>query len=115
MDQNSVMYVGWIKAEDSYKYFSAADLVVFPSRHSVFWEQVVGMGKPMVVKYWEGVTHINFNGNVEFLHEDSTEEIQKKIISLLDDPGKLKRMKDAACGEGRRIFLYSNIAKCSIT
>ena len=36
-DGNKIQYIGWIKGSDSYQYFAAADLVVFPGRHSVFW------------------------------------------------------------------------------
>src|SRR5699024_1260183 len=53
----SIEYIGWINNDESYQLFSAADLVVFPGRHSVYWEQVVAMGTPMVVKYWDGTTH----------------------------------------------------------
>lgn len=44
--KNKVQYIGWVKAEESYEYFAAADLAIFPGRHSVFWEQVAGMGIP---------------------------------------------------------------------
>ena len=53
----------------SYNLFSAADLVVFPGRHSVYWEQVVAIGTPMVVKYWDGTTHIDIGGNCMYLYE----------------------------------------------
>ena len=51
-DGVKVQYIGWINSEESYKYFGASDLVVFPGRHSVFWEEVAGLGIPMIVKYW---------------------------------------------------------------
>ena len=49
-DGKKVQYIGWINANDSYRYFAAADLVVFPGRHSVFWEQVTAQGIPMLCK-----------------------------------------------------------------
>ena len=42
----------------------------------MFWEQVAGMGIPMVCKYWEGTTHVDCGGNVKFLYRDSVEEIK---------------------------------------
>ena len=51
-DGEKVQYIGWINANESYPLFAAADLVVFPGRHSVFWEQVVAQGIPMLVKHW---------------------------------------------------------------
>ncbi len=114
-DGTSVNYIGWIRSDDSYKYFSAADLVVFPGRHSVFWEQVVGIGKPLLVKYWDGTTHIQVNGNAEFLRENSVKEIKDKIIDLLkNDREKYNQMLMAAKGEARQRFSYKEIAMRSV-
>ena len=83
--KNKVQYIGWVKAEESYEYFAAADLAIFPGRHSVFWEQVAGMGIPMVCKYWEGTTHVDCGGNVKFLYRDSVEEIKSTIENIAYD------------------------------
>ncbi|MCC2816875.1 glycosyltransferase family 4 protein [Lachnoclostridium pacaense] len=108
-----VQYIGWVKSEESYGYFAAADLVVFPGRHSVFWEQVAGQGIPMIVKYWEGTTHIDFNGNVEFLYNNQVEEIADSITKLLDNDTYTKMKQAAQDAKGN--FLYSDIAKRSIS
>ena len=108
--ENKVCYIGWIKSDDSYKYFAAADLVVFPGRHSVFWEQVAGMGIPMFCKYWEGTTHVDLGGNVEFLYQDSADEIQTKIEELLNNPEKYGSMQIAA-KKGAKYFSYKDIAE----
>lgn len=111
-DSDNIKYIGWIPAEDSYRIFSAADLVMFPGRHSVFWEQVAGMGIPMVVKYWDGTTHVDCGGNVEFLYNDSVEEIILMIekITQSDYHHKMKKTAENASGN----FRYSTIAKKSI-
>ena len=109
-----VKYIGWIKSDESYKYFSAADLVLFPGRHSVFWEQVAGQGIPMIVKYWEGTTHVDLGGNVRFLYNDSTKEIQNAITEIAEHPDVYKKMKTAATEKGINVFSYMDIAKRSI-
>jgi len=114
LDGVKVQYIGWVESEKSYEYFAAADLVVFPGRHSVFWEQVVAMGIPMICKYWQGTTHIDCGGNVKFLKEDSVEEIQRVIQSILDNPYQYKRMLHVAQVNGKEIFSYMDIAKRSI-
>lgn len=111
-DGKKVQYIGWVQAKDSYKYFAAADLMVFPGRHSVFWEQVVAQGRPMLCKEWPGTTHVNVNGNVRFLTQDSTEEIRTEIEKLLD-PQEYQKMHDLA-QKARPEFLYSDIARRSI-
>lgn len=112
-DNNRVQYIGWIKGSDSYKYFATADLVVFPGRHSVFWEQVVAQGIPLICKYWKGTTHVDLGGNVEFLYNDSSDEIQKRIENLLIQENYLKMYRVAQ--EKKILFQYSEIAKKSIS
>jgi len=113
-DGNLVRYIGWIQAEQSYKYFAAADLVVFPGLHSVFWEQVVGLGKPCLFRYMEGFTHVDLGGNCEFLYEDSAEEIQIKITAIVEDQNKYEEMKRIALTEGMKTFSYREIARKSV-
>lgn len=111
---DKIQYIGWIKPEDSYYYFGASDLVVFPGRHSVFWEQVAGIGIPMVVKYWSGTTHIDLGGNCKFLYKDSVDEIKTVIEKIFNDINEYIQMKTIAETRGMSIFSYKNIAKLSI-
>lgn len=113
-DGKKVQYIGWIKAEESDHYWAAADLAVFPGRHSVFWEQVAGMGIPMICKYWEGTTHVDIGGNVIFLHEDSVGEIQSIIEELLNTPEKYRKMLNMAQGDGKKQFSYKEISRRAI-
>lgn len=112
---DKVLYIGWIKSDDAYKYFAASDLVIFPGRHSVFWEQVAGLGIPMVCKYWPGTTHVDLGGNVIFLKEDSVEEIKKVILDILNCPDKYKEMIRIAEEKGMEVFSYRRISQRAIT
>lgn len=114
-DGNTVQYIGWVQAKDSYRYFAAADLVVFPGRHSVFWEQVAAQGIPMLCKAWDGTTHVDVGGNVRFLTQDSVDEIEAEILRLVDSPETFAQMRRVAENEGKKYFLYSDIAKRSIS
>lgn len=114
VDGNKVQYIGWIKSEESYNYFSTADLVVFPGRHSVLWEQAVGMGIPLIVKYWEGTTHVDVGGNCEFIYEESFDAIYQILSNVIGDKNKYQTMKKVASSNSSQQFLYSSIAKKSI-
>lgn len=114
-DGQKVQYIGWVQSKDSYKYFAAADLVVFPGRHSVFWEQVTGQGIPMLVKDWPGTHHVDLGGNVYFLEDDSVEEIQNRIGYLLDNPERYREMKRIAMEKGMKTFSYRNIAERALS
>ena len=113
-DGEKIQYIGWVQSSDSYRYWSAADLVVFPGRHSVFWEQVAGMGIPMVCKRWDGTTHVDVGGNVKFLDKDSVEEIKDILQGLVDCPEEYQKMLCVAEGEGKEQFSYKKIAKRAI-
>ena len=112
--EDKVLYIGWVQSDDSYKYFAAADLVVFPGRHSVFWEQVAGLGIPMLCKYWECTTHIDLGGNVEYLKNDSAAEIKGKIETLVANHEKYISMKEVALKKGMIKFSYKDIARQAI-
>ncbi len=113
-DGKKVQYIGWVQAKDSYQYFAAADLVVFPGRHSVFWEQVAAQGIPMLCKKWDGTTHVDVGGNVRFLTKDSVEEIEGEICRLLENSEEYNTMLEVAQREGMKVFSYREIAKRSI-
>jgi 1,2-diacylglycerol 3-alpha-glucosyltransferase len=114
VDDNIVKYIGWISPDDTYQYFASADLAIFPGRHSVIWEQVVGIGVPCIFKYWEGTTHIDVGGNCQFLYEDNVDEIKVKVKEILEDPKLYKSMKKSAELFGMDMFSYSKIAEKSI-
>jgi glycosyltransferase involved in cell wall biosynthesis len=113
-DGEKIQYIGWAQGEQSYEFFSAADLAVFPGRHSVFWEQVAGMGIPMVCKYWDGTTHVDVGGNVKFLMNDSVAEIQELLEEIINNPNEYKTMLEVAQGKGKEQFSYRDIARRSL-
>ena len=109
-----VQAVGWIPSDKTYDFFAAADIVIFPGRHSVLWEQAVGLGKPMLVRDWPGTHHVDLGGNVRFLTRDSAEEIQDALEHLLESPGAFATMKAIAGEKGMQVFSYQEIAKRAI-
>lgn len=113
-DNINIIFVGWLNNEDSYIHFLASDLVVFPGSHSVYWEQVVGLGKPLIVKNWEEPKHLDIGGNCIILKDGGKEEIKEKIEYLSDNPNAFMKMKSAANSPLKNSFLYSNIAKQSL-
>ena len=113
-DGQIIQYIGWINSKDTYDYFEAADLVVFPGRHSVMWEQVTGQGKPMLVKDWPGTHHVDLGGNVLFLSKDTVDEIQDKIEFLISNPDKVIEMTRIAERKGMQFFSYADISKRAI-
>lgn len=110
----AVQYIGWVDSKTTDQYFASSDLVVFPGRHSVFWEQVAGMGIPMVCKYWEGTTHVDVGGNVRFIQHDSEEELTGILRDIIQNEGVYAKMKNVSQSKGKETFSYYEIAKRSI-
>ena len=106
-----ISYIGWLNSDETYPYFAISDLVVFPGRHSVMWEQVAGQGIPMVCKYWEGTTHVDLGGNVKFLYQDSVDEIQSMLEKLSARGSEYESMKQIATREGKNYFSYKEISR----
>ena len=110
--EGKVVHVPWADSSEAYDYFSAADVVCFPGRHSVYWEQTAGMGKPLVVKRWPGTEHVDACGNVLFLESDRVEEIRCRLTEARSG------LEDGALGEkarrATRGFMYSDISRRAI-
>lgn len=105
-----VKYIGWLDNKEAYELFAVADLAVFPGRHSVFWEQAVGQGIPVIVKRWEGTEHVDLGGNALFLEEDSAEEIKNKLLTAYNGLDNMKFVAERSS----HLFLYGDVAKESI-
>jgi 1,2-diacylglycerol 3-alpha-glucosyltransferase len=114
LTSDSIFFVGWQNSDKILDYFIFADLIVFPGTHSVLWEQAVGVGIPCVFKYWEGITHIDLGGNCEYLYEDKVDEIENKLLSIINNPTKYKQMKNKSIEKGLLEFSYSGIAERAI-
>lgn len=106
-DSERIKYLGWLDHSHIYEALISSDLAVYPGRHSVLWEETVGIGLPMVVKRWKGTTHVDLGGNVVFLDDDSELTLEKAIDTALSN---LDRMREVACEKGKEVFSYRNIA-----
>jgi glycosyltransferase, family 1 len=111
-DNDIIQYVGWIKGDQSYDYFEASDIVVFPGLHSVLWEQAVGQGKPCIFNYMEGFTHVDIGGNCLFIdNKDDVQELKNKIIESIMSYDSIY---ESSSSKGMSYFSYLDIAKRAI-
>ncbi len=111
---NRVVYGGWAKSEEIYKYLLVGDLCVFPGTHSSIWEQAVGMGVPCLFKRWENITHIDLGGNCILMDDCSSDYIAKEIETLSNDREKLAQLRQVAAERGPKVFSYEEIAKRAV-
>lgn len=112
-ENRNIIYIGWLDADRVYDYFLAADLVCFPGQHSVLWEQACAAKVPCVFKRWEGMEHVNNDGNSAFLEDVSPAGICGMLLELKFTQ-KYDRMLETARSEKTDIYLYSKIAEKSL-
>lgn len=110
----NVLNVGWCNQRQICEYLVASDLAFFPGTHSVVWEQLIGLGLPAVFKKWDGMEHVDLDGNCIMLQSNDINNIVSVIESLVDSPEKLASMKSVAISKGKELFSYSNIARRAI-
>lgn len=108
-----ISYVGWVPSEETHGYFFAADVAFFPGTHSVLWEESAGLGLPGIFKKWEGMQHLDFEGNAIYLDETDEEAIRIALLQLYSDRDSLAQMKKRA-KEVAPEFSYYEIAKNAI-
>lgn len=112
---NSIHYIGWIKADKAYNYFLASDLAFFPGTHSVLWEQACACGLPAVFKDWDrGFNHVDVGGNCIFLKEINIQSIKDCIFKIISDKQLYTNMNKIASTKAMETFSYKTIAKKSI-
>ena len=113
VDMKRIIHLDWVSAKEAYLLFGASNLVIFPGRHSVYWEQAAGIGKPLIVKFWRGTQHIDQGGNCKFIYKDSYDEFFR-VLNLVIKNNKilLEMSKNALIFKEN--FSYLAIAKRSI-
>ena len=114
LSQNAnIRNIGWISPGQAVDYFFASDLACFPGTHSVLWEQAAGLGLPAIFKRWEGIDHIDLNGNCLLLDEINEDILMNAILNIYKDDLLFHDMKKNA-EEGMKKFSYYEIAKKAI-
>ena len=117
---NQIVLAGWISPEESYNYFLASDLGVFPGTHSVLWEQAISTGLPCLFRHWEGMEHVDIGGNAILMDEPINDQQKYKcmimdlIRTLSDKKEDYVQMKYISETKGVKTFSYREIAKRSI-
>ena len=111
---DNIKYVGWLNQEESYSLLQSCDIAVFPGRHSVIWEQCVGLGVPLIVRNWPGTNHVDIGNNVVFLNNGSIDELENVISNNVLNKEKLHSLKCNSSNSNKNNFSYKYIATKSI-
>jgi glycosyltransferase involved in cell wall biosynthesis len=111
----NVHLLGWMKAQELYTVFWAADAAIFPGTHSVVWEEAIGHGLATVFHRWKGMEHLDLGGNALFIDNADALTLDNLLIDLTkNDCARIKRMARAAEAKGPKVFSFSQIAERAI-
>lgn len=108
-----VRNLGWLDSTKMYECFHASDLCVFPGTHSVIWEQAVGFGLPGVFRHWNGIEHIDLQGNMRFYYNKSVSELAELLKEIVYSKEIYEKMKSRAT-DVRSEFHYTTLASKSL-
>lgn len=112
INDNRIIYLNWVKANEIFKYYFASDLGFFGGTHSVLWEQAIGCGLPCVFRKWDGILHISVNNNCFFIEDPSVENFSSAIMYLYKTEEYYEMLKNSEIA--RKYFSYSSISRRAI-
>ena len=112
-DPGLIDYVGWVDQQTIIKILKNSSYAVFPGRHSVLWEQAVGLGVPIIVKKIDGYNHIDIGGNVVFLSDNTVDYYKKMLLEVLNIDF-YREIKKCSLKDEKNKFRYSIISKEAI-
>lgn len=109
-----IIKVGWVKAKDLYKYYSAADIAVFPGSQSAVWQQAISCELPLIIKYWPGTEYLLYKKNGFFLFSEDHRELKQHIESLILTPILIRNMREGSKIVTKEILSYDVISEQTI-
>lgn len=111
LESNRVQCVGWLPSNQVYRYFYAADIVVFPGLHSVLWEQAVASQVPCAFSKIAGFEHVDIGGNCVLMEGKSEDYYLNLIEKVYIDKDFYDALYHNAHLCASNLFLYSRIAQ----
>ena len=114
IESDRVQCIGWQPSNKVYRFFYAADMVMFPGLHSVMWEQAVASCVPCAFSRIKGFEHIDIGGNCVLMEGNNVGYYMNLIEDLYNNTQRISSMKKIANSEKSKQFLYSRIAQSVI-
>lgn len=84
-DITKIHKLGWVDSSVIYKYYSAADIAIFPGSQSVLWQQAISCELPIIIRHTPEVEYMISMNNGLFLFSDSYIELATIIDKLYKD------------------------------
>ena len=116
--QNNVIFTGYIPKEGLAKFYSAADLVVYPSRQEIFGLVLVEAGacaKPVIGSDIMGPSEIIINGKTGFTSNfRDIKQLSDLILELLNDKDLMHQMGKNGLERVKKYYTWEKAANLHI-
>lgn len=115
-------FVGWVSAQDVYRYMDACDFAIFPGSQSVLWQQAMSVGLPLIVGAGtllgnQDPSYLNLYDNVVILDRANvrSDVIAERIRTLTTDRALLAQRRAAARRAADELLDYNTIVEKTLT
>jgi len=112
---NRIIKVGWVQANELFKYFSASDFAVFPGGQSAVWQQAISCELPLIIKHWPGTEYLLRKDNGLFLFSDKQDEIVQALKIMICSKKTRRQMRENAKIVRDEVLSYEVIATQTLT
>lgn len=96
----NIHFTGWLNNDSVLELMTASDIAIYPASQSVIWQQSIGMHLPLLLGDLGGQEpeYLNWHNNLIALktEEIASENIEKHIRNLKNNPDLLRQMKSGA-------------------
>jgi glycosyltransferase involved in cell wall biosynthesis len=108
-NKKNVHFIGWLNNKQVFEAMISSNCGIFLDRHSVLWEQAIGLGLPIIIKYDIDREYLNVENNVHFIFSELSEELVQ-TFKLLTNEGYYCNLRNNSI-QASRAFNFSSIIK----
>lgn len=104
--QGRIIYHDFIRKEDLYKFYSAADLGIWPNLPSITIIEAIGCHLPVILPKRDTVNHLVEQGNGRLFERDNEQDLAKVISGILESERVLDHLKKRSRIAAQEYFDY---------
>jgi len=108
-----IIFTGWVDYCNLPDYFSASDVAIWPGKQSAIFQNAIGLGLPVMIKWFPGIEYI-VDGNGFVLKNDCVDVLVNNIKKVRDDKDLLDKFRKRSIELTDEKLSYKRIAEISL-
>jgi 1,2-diacylglycerol 3-alpha-glucosyltransferase len=110
INKKNVHFIGWLNNKQVFEAMISSSCAIYLDRHSVLWEQAIGLGLPIIIKYDIDREYLNVENNVHFIYSDMLEELIQ-AFKLMTTESYYSYLRNNSIQKASVAFNFSRIIK----